>query len=126
MDSNDEQLAETKTQGEEWSTNSTESVKLYLSGGRGGASLTSEPAIICPVFGDCFLLDESKTQSDEWSTNSTECVRLHLSGGDGGGGHASLKFEATYTYPIFSEEEAIFGYKNLCIDIAFAAHNLLP
>lgn len=31
-----------------------------------------------------------------------------------------------FTYPIFGEDEAIFGYQGLSISLAFAAHNLTP
>lgn len=70
-------------------------------------------------------LAEIQAQVDEWSTNSTECVTLHLSS-SGGGGNTNLTFEPAFTYPIFGEEEAIFGYKDLRIDITFAAHDLRP
>jgi histone acetyltransferase 1 len=33
-------------------------------------------------------------------------------------------FHPQFTYPIFGEEERIFGYKGLIIRLRFAAHNL--
>ena len=35
-------------------------------------------------------------------------------------------FRPKFTYPIFGEEECIFGYQGLNITIRFAAHDLLP
>lgn len=35
-------------------------------------------------------------------------------------------FHPKFTYPIFGEEECIFGYQGLNITIRFAAHDLLP
>ena len=36
------------------------------------------------------------------------------------------EFHPKFTYPIFGEEERIFGYKGLEIDVRFAAHDLRP
>lgn len=36
------------------------------------------------------------------------------------------EFHPKFTYPIFGEEERIFGYKGLQIDLKFNAHNLSP
>jgi len=35
-------------------------------------------------------------------------------------------FHPKFTYPIFGEEERIFGYQGLNVDISFAAHDLHP
>lgn len=35
-------------------------------------------------------------------------------------------FHPAFTYPIFGEEEQIFGYKGLIVRLRFAAHNLRP
>ena len=35
-------------------------------------------------------------------------------------------FHPRFTYPIFGDEERIFGYKNLNIHLRFAAHDLYP
>ena len=35
-------------------------------------------------------------------------------------------FGPEFTYPIFGEDEAIFGYQGLKISLSFAAHNLKP
>lgn len=56
------------------------------------------------------------------STNSTEAFTVSLFRGT----HEIANFNPEYTYPIFGDEEAIFGYKHLAISLAFAAHNLKP
>lgn len=33
-------------------------------------------------------------------------------------------FQPEFTYPLFGEDETIFGYKNLSIKLRFAAHDL--
>lgn len=40
--------------------------------------------------------------------------------------HALSEFQPTFTYPIFGEAEQIFGYKDLEIDLKFAAHDMRP
>lgn len=35
-------------------------------------------------------------------------------------------FNPQFTYPIFGEEERIFGYQGLRVSIRFAAHDLRP
>jgi len=62
-------------------------------------------------------------QVSEWSTNSNDCFNISVTRGDGSE-HAA--FQPTFTYPIFGEEEAIFGYQDLSINLTFAAHNLRP
>ena len=59
----------------------------------------------------------------EWSTNSNDCFNISVIRGDGSE-HAA--FQPAFTYPIFGEEEAIFGYQDLSINLTFAAHNLQP
>lgn len=62
-------------------------------------------------------------QVSEWSTNSNECFNISVARPDGNE-HATFKPE--FTYPIFGEEEAIFGYQDLAINLTFAAHDLQP
>lgn len=62
-------------------------------------------------------------QVGEWSTNSNDCFNISVVRGDGSE-HAA--FQPAFTYPIFGEEEAIFGYQDLSINLTFAAHNLRP
>src|ERR1700760_3791077 len=58
----------------------------------------------------------------EWSTNSNECFTVNVVRGDG----SKASFSPELTYTIFGDEEVIFGYQDLAINLAFAAHNLKP
>lgn len=69
------------------------------------------------------LVQTIKDQVEEWSSNSNECFNIFLNHGDGSE-HAS--FNPEFTYPIYGEEEAIFGYQDLAINLTFAAHDLRP
>ncbi|WPH02803.1 acyl-CoA N-acyltransferase [Acrodontium crateriforme] len=69
------------------------------------------------------LTREIEAQVNEWSTNSTECMNIELVRGDGS---IDSSFQPEFTYPIFGDEEAIFGYRDLSITVSFAAHNLRP
>ena len=64
-----------------------------------------------------------KAQVEEWSSNSNECFTIDLLRGDGS---TAASFRPDFTYPIFGEEEAIFGYQDLSINLTFAAHTLRP
>jgi histone acetyltransferase 1 len=69
------------------------------------------------------LDQEIEAQVNEWSTNSTECFSIQLVKSDGS---EVVTFEPAYTYAIFGEEEAIFGYQGLEINLRFVAHDLSP
>lgn len=62
-------------------------------------------------------------QVNEWSTNSNDCFDINLVRGDGTE-HAS--FSPAFTYPVYGEEEAVFGYQGLAINLTFAAHDMRP
>lgn len=62
-------------------------------------------------------------QVNEWSTNSNECFTLKLVRSDGS---VAAEFQPEFTYPMFGDEEAIFGYQGLEITLTFAAHDLAP
>ena len=72
--------------------------------------------------GSSSLEREIQAQVEEWSSNSTEIFELSLYRGN----RLEATFEPEFTYPIFGEDEAIFGYQGLKISLAFAAHNLKP
>ena len=69
------------------------------------------------------LEEQIKAQVEEWSSNSNECFTIELVQGDTS---VAASFQPEFTYPIFGEEEAIFGYQDLEITLTFAAHNLKP
>ncbi|KAI1144335.1 putative histone acetyltransferase type b catalytic subunit [Hypoxylon sp. FL0543] len=63
---------------------------------------------------------------DDWTVNANEAITIHLvrPGNDGISRIAS--FHPKFTYPIFGEDETIFGYKNLSIILQFDARDLRP
>lgn len=69
------------------------------------------------------LEEQIKAQVEEWSSNSNDCFTVTLLRGDGS---EAASFQPQFTYPIFGEEEAIFGYQDLQIDLTLAAHNARP
>lgn len=56
------------------------------------------------------------------STSSNEALRIALYRGD----KVVSEFEPAWTYPIFGEEEVVFGYRGLDMSLSLAAHNLRP
>lgn len=72
--------------------------------------------------------DEELTQELEgvvkkWSSNSNECFTVQLVRGDGS---ISMSAHPEFTYAIYGDEEAIFGYQDLDITLSFRAHDLEP
>ena len=72
---------------------------------------------------DAELEQQIRDQVEEWSSNSNDCMKIALLRGDGSE-HA--EFHPNFTYPIFGEDEAIFGYQDLAINITFRAHDMRP
>lgn len=62
----------------------------------------------------------------EWSTNANEAINISIARAGEAKPVTVSTFHPKFTYPIFGEEECIFGYQGLKISIRFAAHNLLP
>ncbi|KAI9700160.1 MAG: histone acetyltransferase 1 [Bogoriella megaspora] len=62
----------------------------------------------------------------DWSYDSNEATTLKFwrVSEQGGQLQCDHSFHPSYTYPIFGEEETIFGYQGLHIDINFALHDL--
>ncbi|MCJ1352678.1 MAG: histone acetyltransferase 1 [Icmadophila ericetorum] len=62
----------------------------------------------------------------DWSSDANDAFKISIIQP----GPETLKtlstFHPTFTYPIFGDEERIFGYKNLNIHLRFAAHDLYP
>ncbi|KXL46811.1 hypothetical protein M433DRAFT_57957 [Acidomyces richmondensis BFW] len=74
--------------------------------------------------GDDELTAEIRAQVEEWSSNSNDCFNISLVRSDGSMvGH---EFHPAFTYPIFGDEEAIFGYQDLSINLTFRAHDMRP
>lgn len=68
-------------------------------------------------------IQQIEEEVEEWSSSSNDCFNISVIRGDGSE-HAA--FQPAFTYPIFGEEEAIFGYQDLAINLTFAAHDLRP
>jgi histone acetyltransferase 1 len=60
------------------------------------------------------------------STDANSALTITLVRTDLDNSQILHQFHPKFTYPIFGEEERIFGYKGLEIDLKFAAHNLSP
>ncbi|KAL2832962.1 acyl-CoA N-acyltransferase [Aspergillus cavernicola] len=63
----------------------------------------------------------------EWSCDANDAVQISIVQADQQKPKTlGSSFHPQFTYPIFGEEERIFGYKGLIIRLRFAAHNLRP
>jgi histone acetyltransferase 1 len=60
-------------------------------------------------------------EPEEWAIDSNEALELALLGPLGSN---PLVFHPDYTYPIFGDQETIYGYKGLAINIAFAGWDM--
>ncbi|KAF9975599.1 histone acetyltransferase 1 [Actinomortierella ambigua] len=68
-------------------------------------------------------------RSAQWVESSNEAVNIRLVKASAGGedeeeGEDILEFNPVFTYPIFGENEQIFGYKNLSINLEYASGSL--
>jgi hypothetical protein len=60
------------------------------------------------------------------SSNANEAVEISIVQAGERSPATISSFNPQFTYPIFGEEERIFGYQGLRISIRFAAHDLKP
>ena len=60
------------------------------------------------------------------SSNANEAVSVELVEAGDNDLRKIHRFHPKFTYPIFGEEERIFGYQSLDITFRFAAHDLRP
>ena len=60
------------------------------------------------------------------SANATDVINISIWQPGEGGPNAISEFPPEFTYSIFGENESIFGYRDLRIDMAFTAHDLNP
>lgn len=60
------------------------------------------------------------------STDSTDAVNISLVIPTPGGAKAIASFKPQFTYSLFGEQESIFGYKGLKINIAYNACDMRP
>ena len=71
-------------------------------------------------------MPSAPTSTEQWSSDANNAVQINLVRAGQVEPEVIHSFHPTFTYPIFGEEERIFGYKGLEIDIRFAAHDLRP
>ncbi|KAI1268597.1 histone acetyltransferase type B catalytic subunit [Xylariaceae sp. FL1019] len=64
--------------------------------------------------------------AEEWTSNANEAITISLVRPTANGVVKLASFNPKFTYPIFGEEEQIFGYKGLKINLAYDARNLRP
>ncbi|KAL6716901.1 histone acetyltransferase 1 [Lecanora helva] len=62
----------------------------------------------------------------KWSTNANQAVEISIIQAGEQSPKSLSTFHPQFTYPIFGDEESIFGYQNLKINLRFSAHLLRP
>lgn len=60
------------------------------------------------------------------STNANDALKISFVQAAPGSPRTLSSFHPQFTYPIFGDEESIFGYQNLKLNLRFAAHDLRP
>ncbi|KAI9815499.1 MAG: histone acetyltransferase 1 [Pycnora praestabilis] len=63
-------------------------------------------------------------EPDEWSTDANEAIQVLLVRPGKNEVKTVQSFHPRFTYPIFGEEERVFGYQGLKINLRFAVHDL--
>ncbi|KAJ5569542.1 uncharacterized protein N7459_008972 [Penicillium hispanicum] len=63
---------------------------------------------------------------DDWSCDANDAVHITVVQPGESKPKTLSTFHPQFTYPIFGDEEQIFGYKGLIIRLRFAAHDLRP
>ncbi|KAI0194400.1 acyl-CoA N-acyltransferase [Xylaria flabelliformis] len=63
---------------------------------------------------------------DEWTANANEALTISLVRPSESAIEKITSFGPKFTYPIFGEDERIFGYKNLKVNLQYDARNLRP
>ncbi|KAJ2982941.1 hypothetical protein NUW58_g6336 [Xylaria curta] len=63
---------------------------------------------------------------DEWTTNANEALAISLVRPSNSAIEKVTSFNPRFTYPVFGEDERIFGYKGLKINLQYDARNLRP
>ncbi|KFY87767.1 hypothetical protein V500_06785 [Pseudogymnoascus sp. VKM F-4518 (FW-2643)] len=63
---------------------------------------------------------------DDWSTQSNDALHISLVRPENGVSKTISTFHPKFTYPIFGEEESIFGYQGLKIHLRYNASDMRP
>lgn len=66
-------------------------------------------------------MEDIEAQAREWTASSTEALKLVLAGRE-----EEAEFSPEFTYPIFGDEELVFGYQGLEFTLKFDSMTLLP
>ncbi|KAK1598723.1 histone acetyl transferase HAT1 [Colletotrichum navitas] len=65
-------------------------------------------------------------ETDEWSANATESLNISLIAPATGATKTIASFNPKFTYSIFGDDERIFGYKDLRIDLRYRTFDMRP
>ncbi|OLN93954.1 Histone acetyltransferase type B catalytic subunit [Colletotrichum chlorophyti] len=65
-------------------------------------------------------------ETDEWSANATESLNISLIAPSDGATKQIASFNPKFTYSIFGDDERIFGYKDLRINLRYRAFDMRP
>ncbi|CRK30546.1 hypothetical protein BN1708_005187 [Verticillium longisporum] len=65
-------------------------------------------------------------EEGEWSANANDALNIGLVRPTDAGLKAIATFNPRFTYPIFGNEEQIFGYKGLKINLRYSANDMRP
>ncbi|KAK2013228.1 histone acetyl transferase HAT1 [Colletotrichum eremochloae] len=65
-------------------------------------------------------------ETDEWSANATESLNISLVAPATGATKTIASFNPKFTYSIFGDDERIFGYKDLKIDLRYRTFDMRP
>ncbi|KFY15478.1 hypothetical protein V492_01963 [Pseudogymnoascus sp. VKM F-4246] len=63
---------------------------------------------------------------DDWSTQSNDALHISLVRPENGTSKTISTFHPKFTYPIFGDEESIFGYQGLKIHLRYNASDMRP
>ncbi|KFX90268.1 hypothetical protein O988_08284 [Pseudogymnoascus sp. VKM F-3808] len=63
---------------------------------------------------------------DDWSTQSNDALHISLVRPENGTSKSISTFHPKFTYPIFGDEESIFGYQGLKIHLRYNASDMRP
>lgn len=72
------------------------------------------------------ILVRFDTDNTIGSTNANEALEISFVQAAPGSLKVLSSFHPQFTYPIFGDEERIFGYQGLKLNLRFAAHDLRP
>ncbi|KAL3419297.1 histone acetyl transferase HAT1 [Phlyctema vagabunda] len=65
-------------------------------------------------------------EADDWSTDSNDAIHISLVAPSSGGIKQLHTFHPKMTYSIFGEEESIFGYQGLKVNLKYNASDMRP